>query len=428
MDRVYNEDRLSAYFDGELPSNERSEMEDRLRESADLRRALADFQLQRQSIAALASPRLPSGFADRVMERVLAAAAASAPLTPPPFPVRTKARNYPTLIAAVLSIGAMIALTAFLTRNYVNQPAGGAGPVVAVSGDKPIIDKEEKKIPDSPINHGSGESAIASNANKTNSDPSAIASANPTESTPKDNAAGPGEKVIEPIASDPSNNKAIASANVPSTGSNSALVGSTPKAYAAATTKVRPKAYRAQIGTRSEFDARLKEAGVSVYYGKPIEAQSTIPRAQPVELLPDPEYVIVEGSETQLKGLVEKIGAQADLMLHEPKGDLEAEMLIEALCKMDAAAQPLRPSEAKEGEVAAFTIPAKAIFALVPVNVPTGEKPGVLTDSSKPGEPNLTPRVPPKSSSGDESSLYVPRVIFILDVRMGETEGGSSKK
>lgn len=442
MDRLQNEDRLSAYFDGELPASERSEIEARLRDSLELRRTLADFQAQRQGFAALAAPALPLNFSDRIMERVLAAATgpavsvntvpANAPVAPPPFPVKATRRFTPAYLAGALSVAAMIALAAFLTRSFWSGPTGESQPLVQIDGPATAIGSESNSASDKP-----NEAVIASSENKAatgeSNESNAIVGANPTERQPElnngANIASNTEKPIEPVANSQSN-RAIADANAAKRDSSSRLIDSAPKSavYAAATSKARPRAFRVQIGTRSEFDVRLKEIGVSIYHGKLIDPPTSVPRAQPVELMPDPEYVIVEGSEAQLAELIEKLGAQADLMLHEPKSDLEAEMLIEALCKMDLAAKPLRPAEAKEGEVAAFTIPAKAIMTLLPLNVPTGEKPGILTDASKPNsEPNLTPRIPPKTSSGDESSLYVPRLIFILDVRMGEAEGASKK-
>lgn len=422
MDRVQNDERLSAYFDGELPLNERAEMEARLHESPELRSTLADFQMQRQGLLTLAAPALPLDFSDRIMERVLAVAAASAPITPPPFPTKPKRRFTTALIAGAISVAAMVALTAFLTQGIWNPPAGGAGPVIADSGnnqpgvktpgvEKPSIEEDK----DSP-------GAETLPETKIDREPHAIVGANPVESLPKNtdanNAIASGMKPVEPIVN--ANAK-----EAPDSGAR--LIDSAPKAaaYAAATSKSRPKAFRVQIGARSEFEARLKEIGVSIFHGKAIDPPSAIPRAQPFDLLPDPEYVIVEGSETQLAELVEKLGAQADLMLHEPKGDLEAEMLIAALCQMDLAAKPLRPSEAKDGEFAAFTIPAKALMTLLPAASPTNNQPNTLAGSES--LPNARTAAP-KSSSGDEASLFVPRMIFILDVRAGEAEGAGAKK
>lgn len=418
MDRVQNDERLSAYFDGELPLNERAEMEARLHESPELRSTLADFQMQRQGLLTLAAPALPLDFSDRIMERVLAA---SAPITPPPFPIKPKRRFTPALIAGAISVAAMVALTAFLTQGIWNPPAGGSGPVIADSGNNQPDFKtpgvEEDK--DSPRAETLPETKI-------DREPNAIVGANPIESLPKNteanNAIASGVKPVEPIVN--------ANANAPDSGAR--LIDSVPKAavYAAATSKSRPKAFRVQIGARSEFEARLKEIGVSIFHGKAIDPPSAIPRAQPFDLLPDPEYVIVEGSETQLAELAEKLGAQADLMLHEPKGDLEAEMLIAALCYMDLAAKPLRPSEAKDGEFAAFTIPAKALMTLLPASAPTNtqptnNQPNALAGSESP--PNARSAAP-KPLSSDESSLFVPRMIFILDVRMSEAEGAGAKK
>lgn len=440
MDRTQNEDRLSAYFDGELPLNERSEMEARLSESPELRRTLADFQMQRQGLLTLAAPALPIDFSDRIMERVLAVAAASAPVIPPPFPVKAKRRFTPALIAGLISVAAMVALTAFLTRGIWNPPAGGSGPVIVDSGNsKPVVGEDNDSsntealntevLPETKVDRDPDGSAIASNNNaptETHVDPNVIVGANPAKSSPgetlpKTNALASGEKPVEPIAN----------ANKKAPDSNARLIDNLPKAaaYAAATSKSRPKAYRVQIGARSEFEIRLKEIGVSIFHGKAVDPPSGIPRAQPFDLLPDPEYVIVEGSEKQLAELVEKLGAQADLMLHEPKGDLEAEMLIEALCSMDLSAKPVRPSEAKEGEFAAFTLPARAFLTLLPAEAPTGNKPNTLAGSERPRNARTAPpNTQPKTSSGDESSLFVPRVLFILDVRMGEAEGAGTKK
>jgi hypothetical protein len=425
MERLNNEDRLSAYFDGELPSNERSEMEERLRATPELRRQLDEFQMQRQWLAALPCPALSGDFTSRVMEQVLAAAVppvsppTAATITPPPFPLKTKRRLNATLISAALSTAAMVGIGYFVVNEF-RKPINGGDHVATTGSDKPVdndpsLNAPKNELPDSPGNSVPG-TTIAANGGPEKNLPTNEA---PVANLPKENA----PKENEPIAS-VMPRESISKENTVDSNSNARTAINSAAVYAAATMKTPPKAYRVQIGARSEFDVRLKEAGVSVVASKVIDPPTHAPGVPSVNVLPDPEYVLVEGSESQLAELLEKLGAQTDLQLVESKNDIEASMLIDALCKMDAAKEPLRPSGAKEGEIAAFSFPVKALRPLIPSSLPTNNNPSPVplpAGNSNSATP-LKPYVPNKAPEKEGDALYVPRLVFILDVRMGEAE------
>lgn len=429
MDHLNNEDRLSAYFDGELSSNERSEMEARLRSSPELRRQLEEFQFQRQWLATLPCPALSVDFTSRVMNQVMATAPANvgqavAAVSPPPFPTRSKRKLTPTLIAAALSTAAMIGVGYFIVNEFRKPEIDNTHVATKKDGnavvDDPSILTPKDGIPNSPRTANSGTTIVANEGFEQKLPTNEASSSN----TPLNNGEGakkPNE--VEAIAS-VTPNELNTKSNIVESNSNARMVTNSAASYAAATMKTPPKAYRVQIGSRSEFDARLKEAGVSVVASKVIDPPSDAPGASSLSVLPDPEYVLVEGTESELGELLEKLAAQTDLQLVESKNDVEASMLIDALCKMDAAKEPLRPSSAKEGDVAAFSFPAKALRSLIPSSLPTNENPSTvpLPAGNTKGASPPKPYVPSKAPEKEGDALYVPRLIFILDVRMGEAE------
>ena len=122
----------------------------------------------------------------------------------------------------------------------------------------------------------------------------------------------------------------------------------------------------------------------------------------------------------------DRMAAEWAAALAESKGDLEADMLIEAICRMDAASKSLRPLEAKDGAFTGFTLPAKALRSIIPASAPTNSNRTTVpipASSNPPQQPTETP----KASERSGEMLYVPRALFILDVRMNETPAKSAK-
>jgi hypothetical protein len=466
MERKQHEDRLSAYFDGEMSSNERSEFESQLRDSSELRRTLEEFQRQRLWLTSLRAPALSDGFTNRIMEQVLAvaippvaaplsastlSAAPSMPLAPPvappPFPVESSFPMEPrrllasrhsrrTLVAIAITTAAALFVGPFVV-NEVRKQFGNKNHEVVVAEKDPAEKNRTENQPGDPndpsaphVNDGGKAPEIhvaeGGSERKSPEDTSArnaIAGANPIENAPLANDSGAGQKNEGKLdINDGGKTEAVARANSPGASGNAhlALKAGNPKA----TMSTRPKAYRVQIGSKSEFDERLKTAGVAIYYPKAISPPTDGSKPPRVDILADPEYILVEGPESELDDLVAKLREQADLVLTETREDLEAEFIIEALANADHAGDALRPEDAKDGGLASFPLPAKALRSLLPANVlPTTSNssiPAAAGANSK-GFPKTT--MPPKTTVTERELRFVPRVIFLLDVRMGEPQG-----
>lgn len=436
MERPYNEDRLSAYFDGELPLNERSEMEAMLRASPEMRRTLDEFRRQREWMVTLRSPALPEDFTARVMQQVLASAQTRvafepAPPTPPPFPVRTRSNPSKWVAAITLSAAATVALGVFIANQFGNSENRGNHLVQADPPKSPHETDKDSVVdpatqPDDNRVAPNDSSKIASNdpANTAATQPDASdlepippATKGATEnSIAKNSIANESPAVASSDKSKENINAAMPSARSSASG---VTVANTPKGNPRATMKSRPKAYRVQIATHSEFEARLKDAGVPFYHTKKIDPPSDASKPIRVDILPDPVYVLVEGPESRLDELVSKLQAQADLALSELIDDLEAQMLLTAVASSDAVGNELRPAESKDDELAGYLFPAKALRSSVPLVTPT---PSSLPTSS---QRVTNPQIPVKPAELPRDMLHVPRVLFILDVRMGEIEGKS---
>jgi negative regulator of sigma E activity len=69
MDRFADDERISAYLDGELTADEQSQFEDRLAESAELRQLVEELRALRGSLDLLPRHRLEDDFAERVLRR-----------------------------------------------------------------------------------------------------------------------------------------------------------------------------------------------------------------------------------------------------------------------------------------------------------------------------------------------------------------------
>jgi len=93
MNEPFSEELLSAYLDGELPSDERLRVEEWLSASADHQKLFDDLQTIRRELQALPKQALDTGFSDRVLaairqrnpEALQQGGSASEP-TPPPVP------------------------------------------------------------------------------------------------------------------------------------------------------------------------------------------------------------------------------------------------------------------------------------------------------------------------------------------------------
>jgi hypothetical protein len=258
MERHYNEDRLSAFFDGELPLSERSEMDALLRASPEMRRTLEDFQRQRDWLSAMSCPALSEGFANRVMDQVLAAAKNSAPAVPPPFPVRAKRRSFAIISAIALSTVATIVLGLFIA-NQLKKTDGDT----VVKNDPPagVVDPStnlpDTEIPDTKINAQGNSTAIAATEPKSNEGENSSANKVPNTDPPATNIVDKGASEIPLIVkTEPEKNITDANSEMPS--GSKTLASNIAKANPKATMKTRPKAYRVQIGTFSEFESRLK--------------------------------------------------------------------------------------------------------------------------------------------------------------------------
>ena len=70
MNESLPEELLSAYLDGELPSDERSHVEQWLAESDEHRRLYDDLLALRREIQALPAQSLDAGFSDRVLAAI----------------------------------------------------------------------------------------------------------------------------------------------------------------------------------------------------------------------------------------------------------------------------------------------------------------------------------------------------------------------
>src|ERR1700686_4983185 len=69
MDNLHNDERISAYLDGELSADEQTRFEERLAESAELRQLVEELRALRGSLDLLPRHRLEADFADRVLRR-----------------------------------------------------------------------------------------------------------------------------------------------------------------------------------------------------------------------------------------------------------------------------------------------------------------------------------------------------------------------
>lgn len=436
MERPTQEDRLSAYFDGELPSEERSALETQISSSAELRRTLEEFERQRNLFKSLERPSLSAGFSARVMDRVLAAAAesgkASATAEPPATlqpraasPPTTKAtphRNSYAVALSLLAVAAAVVGIGFFALNALRPPV--AGPIVAQGSDneekentseRPVIASADP--PPAPI-----ESPLSPNVQPESREPEIAAartfgSANPepepetvAESRPALRSMAP-QALVRPAP--PEANNAARS------DSGAQLAANNDAAKLKATMTTPPKAYRVQVESRSVFDASLNSAGAAVYYARSISPPADPAAPLRADVLPDPEYVLIEGTEEQLAEVVEKLKGHKDLVVAEAAADDdEAALLLAALTNIDAAGQSIRPAEAQEGEVAAFTFSPKALMTLLPPTPPSTDSPSFPVESA-------ARRSAPQAMQRrvEEPKRWVPRVVFILDVQVGEAEG-----
>ena len=69
MDNLHNDERISAYLDGELSADEQTRFEERLAESAELRQLVEELRALRGSLDLLPRHRLEADFADHVLRR-----------------------------------------------------------------------------------------------------------------------------------------------------------------------------------------------------------------------------------------------------------------------------------------------------------------------------------------------------------------------
>jgi anti-sigma factor RsiW len=69
MDSSYNDERISAYLDGELSADEQDRFEERLAENAELRQLVEELRALRGSLDLLPHYRLDPDFAERVLQR-----------------------------------------------------------------------------------------------------------------------------------------------------------------------------------------------------------------------------------------------------------------------------------------------------------------------------------------------------------------------
>lgn len=69
MDHIDNDERISAYLDGELSADEQSRFEERLAESAELRQLVEELRALRGTLDLLPRHKLEADFADRILRR-----------------------------------------------------------------------------------------------------------------------------------------------------------------------------------------------------------------------------------------------------------------------------------------------------------------------------------------------------------------------
>jgi anti-sigma factor RsiW len=69
MDPLFQDERISAYLDGELPPDERSQFEDELARNGELRQAVEELRTLHDSLQALPRHRLNDDFAQQVLRR-----------------------------------------------------------------------------------------------------------------------------------------------------------------------------------------------------------------------------------------------------------------------------------------------------------------------------------------------------------------------
>src|SRR5947209_391320 len=69
MDNLHNDERISAYLDGELSADEQVGFEERLAESAELRQLVEELRALRGSLDLLPRHRLEADFPDHVLRR-----------------------------------------------------------------------------------------------------------------------------------------------------------------------------------------------------------------------------------------------------------------------------------------------------------------------------------------------------------------------
>jgi hypothetical protein len=162
-----NEQRLTAFFDGELSGEERAAVEQLLSENSEYRQLLDDWRRSGDRLRALPSYRLDERFASRVMQEIgLIDHAAT-------LPASTLASHWRIGFAAIATLAAMLLLTLFVFPN-LNDPgslalktAGEAAesfsPVTdglvfknGPTGGQPTEVRDETNIADSPLPAESG--------------------------------------------------------------------------------------------------------------------------------------------------------------------------------------------------------------------------------------------------------------------------------
>ncbi len=167
MDRFADDERISAYLDGELTADEQSQFEERLAESAELRQLVEELRGLRGSLDLLPRHRLEDDFAERVLRRaereVLVSGQPqsdaspaspsaidhrSASLTPEAdHAARPRRRSLRPLIYAAVAIAAAVLIVVFDPTQQKNVEVAQVHPRTSDPNAKGVLSSEGLEVP-----------------------------------------------------------------------------------------------------------------------------------------------------------------------------------------------------------------------------------------------------------------------------------------